>query len=177
MSHNEQPSGKSGIRHFQFAADQYIQAIDAGLRAIKALAVSSPREVEFPVYGVELDGVLALDTQVFSMHWPSPDRRLISKSVRINAYHEFISVNGMWFKISDLCLPPEITAQYMEFSELCVFPQTENELPSYLKYLQAGRGFCRALGRYLRSGAKVWLDYHPPTILNSDAWEVSEQIR
>lgn len=180
MSYRDQSidASGSGVRYFQFAADQYVDAVDTGLKAIKSLAITSPSEVEFSVYGVKLDNVLALDTKVFSAHWQNPDKRLIAKSVRIDG--DWIYVNGMVFDISDLCLPPELVALYTEFTTRCPYcypkplPQTEELIPAYQEYLQAGRRFCRALRRFLRSGAKVGLVYRPPDVLNSDASEICE---
>jgi hypothetical protein len=176
-SSEEFESGADNYRHFRFDPVQYFDAIDAGLRAIKGLAVSASGPVEFPVYGITLDDVLGLDAKVFSIHYPHEEKQLIARRVVVYAYHEHISANGIYFRITDLCLPESLRSLHATYVSLRLYPQTVEYIPHFLKYLQAGRDFCRALHEYLGRGATVHFVYKPPEFLIPVAWEVSETIR
>ena len=164
-------------RNFRFEPDQYINTIDSGIKRIKSLAVSADGPVCFQVYGLKLNDVLALDAKVFSTHYLGSERRLVAKQIVVNAYHGFITANGMYFKIQDLCLPDELIAMYRAFAAKCEYPQTETEIPRYEDYLQAGRAFCQALRKFLCKETTVFFSYKPPEVYNNFAWEVTEEIR
>ncbi len=162
---------------FSFEPDRYIDAIDHGVKTIKSLAISSKRPVEFPVHGVCLEDVLALETRPFSTHIQEPGRRLTAKPVVIDAYHGHVIVGGVDYAMADLNLPDELMGRYRAWTSLCVFPNDTAEVPTYLTYLEAGRLFCRDLRRYIGYKTVVKFKYHPPPVYNSAAWEVIEIIR
>lgn len=164
-------------RHFRFDPVQYLDAVNSGLREIKGLAVSASDTVDFLVRGVTLNDVLRLNAKVFSTHCPHEERRLIARQVVVYAYHGLISANGIYFRVKDLCLPESLMSLHSAYIGLCVSPQAAEEVPRFLKYLQAGRVFCRALHQYLGRGTTVNFVYKPPEFLIPDAWEVSEVIR
>lgn len=169
--------GVTTFERFTFLPDQYIDAIDAGVKRIKSLAVSAQRPVEFPVHGVEFEQVMALEARPFSVHTREPERRVVAREVVIDAYHGLVTLDGVGYQMGDLNLTPELMAQYSAWSALCVFPDQQAEVGSYLTYLQAGRFFCRALRKYLGRRTAVKFRYHPPDVYNSVAWEVVETIR
>ncbi|MBV5267572.1 MAG: hypothetical protein JZU67_03485, partial [Burkholderiaceae bacterium] len=155
----------------------YIDAVDAGIKRIKSLAVSAQRPIEFPVHGVEIEQIMALEVRPFSIHTMVPERRVVAHQVVVDAYHEMVSLDGVGCKMSDLNLTDELMAQYSAWTKLCVFPDQVAEVGSYLAYLQAGRLFCRALRKYIGRKTVVKFRYHPPDIYNNVAWEVTETIR
>ena len=168
--------GVTKFENFSFEPDQYIDAIDAGIKRIKSLAVSAQRDVEFPVHGVELEQVMALETRPFSVHTMEPDRRVLACEVVVDAYHGLVSVGGVGYQMGDLNLSSELMAQYSAWTALCVFPNQKAELAPYVTYLEAGRLFCRELRKYIGRRTVVKLKYHPPDVYNSVAWEVVETI-
>jgi hypothetical protein len=170
-------NGVTTFENFAFASDQYIAAVDAGIKRIKSLVVSAPRPIEFPVHGVELKQVMALETRPFSTHTIASDRRVIARQVVVDAYDGFVTVDGVGYQMGDLNLPDELMAQYSTWSALRVFPTHEAELGQYVTYLLAGRVFCRELRKYIGRRTAVQFKYRPPDVYNSVAWEVLESIR
>jgi hypothetical protein len=134
------------------------------------LAVSAQRPVEFPVHGVELEQVMALETTPFSIHTMEPDRRVMAREVVVDAYHGFVAVDRVGYQMCDLSLSSELMAQYSAWSALCVFPHDESEVAPYLVYLQTGRLFCRTLREYIGRRTVVNFKYHPPDVYNNVAW-------
>lgn len=169
--------GVTTFEHFTFEPDQYIDAIDSGLKHIKSLAVSAQRPFEFPVHGVEFEQIMTLETRPFSTHTIEPERRVLARQVVINAYHGLVTVDGVGYQITDLNLTPELMAKYSAWSALCVFPKHAVEVGPYSTYLQAGRLFCRALRENIGRSTTVKFRYHPPDVYNSVAREVIETIR
>jgi hypothetical protein len=169
--------GVTTFEHFTFVPDQYIDAIDLGIKRIKSLAVSAQRPVDFPVHGVEFEQVVALETRPFSIHTMVPERRVVARQLIVGPYHGMVSLDGVDYQMSDLDLTEELMAQYSAWSKSRVLPDHEANVGSYLTYLQAGRLFCRALRKYIGRRTVVKFRYHPPDVYNSGAWEVTEIIR
>lgn len=169
--------GVTTFEYFTFSPDQYIDAIDAGVKRIKSLAVSAQRSVEFPVHGVGFEQIMALEARPFSVHTMGSERRVVAREVVIDAYHGLVTVDGVGYQMGDLNLTPELMTQYSAWTALCVFPNNAAEVGPYLTYLQAGRLFCRALRKNIGRSTAVKFRYHPPDVYNSVAWEVIEAIR
>jgi hypothetical protein len=64
--------GVTTFEHFSFNPDQYMNAIDLGIKKIKSLAILSTSPFEFPVHGVEFDQVMSLEKRPFSSHCIDP---------------------------------------------------------------------------------------------------------
>jgi len=169
--------GVTTFEHFAFEPEQYINAIDSGIKQIKSLAISAPIPCEFQVHGVELEQVLALETRPFSVHTMAPDRRILARQVVVDAYHGFVTVGGVEYQMEDLNLEAELMQAYLAWKSIGVFPNSESEIPAYLAYLQSGRSFCRALRENIGRKTAVKFKYHPPSNYNKDAWEIIEIIR
>lgn len=169
--------GAATLEHFTFSPDQYIDAIDSGIKRIKSLAVSAMRPVEFPVLGVELEQVLTLQTRPFSTHTMEPERRILARQVVVDAYYGFVLLDGVEYQMGELNVDAEIMEEYLAWKAICVFPNSEAEIPAYLAYLQSGRSFCRAWRQKIGRKTSMKFKYHPPTIYNKDAWEIIEVIR
>lgn len=169
--------GVTTFEHFAFEPEQYIDAIDSGIKQIKSLAISAPIPFEFPVHGVELEQVLALETRPFSMRTMEPERRILARQVVVDAYHGFVLVDGVGYQMDELNVDAEIMQEYLAWKAMCVFPNTESEIPAYLAYLQSGRSFCRAWRKNIGRKTAMKFQYHPPSIYNKDAWEIIEIIR
>jgi hypothetical protein len=167
----------TSFEHFSFAPDQYVDAINSGIKSIKSLAISSLKPIHFPVHGVELEQVLALETRPFSTHTMEPERRILARQVVVDAYHGFVTVDGVGYQMEDLNLGTELMHEYLAWESIGVFPNEEIEISAYMTYLQSGRSFCRALRKYIGSRTIVKFKYHPPSIYNRDAWEIIEIIR
>lgn len=163
--------------HFAFESEQYIDAIDAGIKQIKSLAISAPIPCEFQVHDLELEQVLALETRPFSAHTMEPNWRILARQVVIDAYHGLVTVGGVGYQMEDLNFEAELMQAYLAWRLICVFPNNESEIPAYLAYLQKGRSFCRALRKNIGRQTAVKFKYHPPPIYNKDAWEIIEIIR
>lgn len=169
--------GVTTFEHFAFEPEQYIDAIDSGIKQIKSLAISAPIPCEFQVHGVELEQVLALETRPFSVHTMEPDRRILARQVVVDAYHDFVTVGGVGYQMEDLNLETEIMQAYLAWKSISVFPNSDSEIPDYLAYLQSGRSFCRALRENIGRKTAVKFKYRPPSNYNKDAWEIIEIIR
>ena len=169
--------GVTTFEHFSFEPEQYMDAIDSGIKQIKSLAISVPSPFAFPVHGMELERLLALETKPFSTHIMEPDRRILARQVVVDAYHGFVMVGGVGYQMEDLNLNPELMHEYLAWKSIGVFSHNELEIPAYLAYLQGGRSFCRALRENIGRNTAVKFKYHPPSIYNKDSWEIIEIIR
>ncbi len=170
-------NGVTTFEHLTFSPDRYIAAIESGVKTIKSLAVLAQRPIEFPVHGVEIEQVMALEARPFSVHTTEPDRRVVANQVVVDAYHGMVSLDGVGYQMSDLNLTDELMTQYSAWAKLCVFPDQVAEVGGYLAYLHAGRLFCRALRKYIGRRTVVKFRYHPPDVYNNVAREVTETIR
>ena len=162
---------------FQFVPEYYQRNIVQGINKLKALAVSSERQVELPIQDFTLDTLLALQPLVFSSRLKVPERHLITRNIEIDAYNDSICVGGIFYRLEALFLPHSLVIAYKAWKTHAIFPNEEIDLPAYLVYLQKGRGFCQDLREYLGREAIIKFKYHPPKHYNSVAWEVVEEIR
>ena len=161
----------------RFDPERYQSAIATGINKLKALVVSSERPVELPIRGFMLDRLLELQTLVFSTRLNVPEKRLITRNIEIDAYNDSICVDGIFYRLEALFLPPSLVIAYKAWKTHAIFPNKEIDLPAYLVYLQKGREFCQGLSEYLGREAIIKLKYHPSKLYNSAAWEVVEEIR
>lgn len=169
--------GVTTFEHLSFDPEQYIHAIDSGIKKIKSLAILSTSPFEFPVHGVEFDQVMSLETRPFSSHTIEPERRILARQVVVNAYYASITVDGVSYQICDLNLNPELLKEYSDWRSTCIFPSEASEIVAYTTYLQRGRAFCRALRKFIGRRTAVSFTYRPPSFYNKEAWEVIEVIR
>ena len=169
--------GVTTFDHYSFEPEQYIGAVDAGIKKIQSLSISSLRPVDFPVHGVELEQVMALETRPFSTHTMEPERRILARQVVVDAYHVFVAVGGVGYQMEDLNLSPELMQVYLTWKSICVFPNSASEIPAYLAHLQSGRSFCRELRKFIGRRTAVSFKYRPPDFYNREAWEIIEVIR
>lgn len=178
---DEAPAGREqGVTTFDvhtFDPNQYIGAIDEGIRKLQTLIVMAARRIKLPVYGSAVQDVLDLETLRFSTRTVEPGRRVIASKLEVDAYHDLLTVGGVYHRFADLALPPALVAQREAWTALRCFPQDASELPRYLQYLQAGREFCHALHKYIGQQTAVHFRYHPPAVYNGLAWEIIEDIR
>ncbi len=170
-------NGVTTFEHLTFSPDQYIDAIDSGIKRIKSLAVLAQRPIEFPVHGVEFEQVMALEARPFSIHTMVPERRVVAHQVVVDGYHGMVSLDGVGYQMCDLYLTGELMAQYCAWAAMGVFPNEASEVGQYRAYLQAGRLFCRALRKHIGRKTVVKFRYHPPDVYNNVAREVIETIR
>ena len=168
---------ETSYEHFCFEPEEYIETIDTGIKHIKSLVVSASRSIEFAVDGVKIENVLALETRPFSSRSMDANRRIVAFEVVIDASHGFARVDGVGYRIEDLHLSDALMQEYCAWYAMWAHPNTEDEIPAYLAYLQRGRLFCRQLREYIGHETTVILKYHPPTICNQDTWQILEMIR
>lgn len=169
--------GVTNFEYFSFEPDQYIDTIDSGIKKIKSLAISSSYPIDFPVYDVKLEQIMALETRPFSTRILDSDRKILAREIVVEANHDFVTVGGVVHQLENLNLGAALTQEYSAWKSISVFPSDISEIPAYLEYLQRGRSFCRALRKHIGRQTAVKLKYHPPSIYNQDAWEVIENIR
>lgn len=160
----------------RFDPEHYQSNIAAGINKLKALAVSSEQTVELPLTYVMLERLFALQTLVFSTRMDVPEKRLIARNIEIKANHETICVNGIYYRLGELYLPPSLFTTYCAWTKHRIFPEEETGLPAYQLYLQKGREFCHGLSEYLGHEATIKFIFHPPKIYNSLVWKVIELI-
>lgn len=160
----------------RFDPEHYQSNIAAGINKLKALAISSEQTVELPLMEVRLERLFALQTLVFSTRMNVPEKRLIARNIEIDANINTICVNGIYYRLGALLLPPSLFSTYCAWTKYRIIPKDETGLPAYQLYLQKGREFCRGLSEYLGHEATIKLKYNPPKLYNSVAWEVIEKI-
>lgn len=174
---SELESAQTSYEHFCFEPEKYLEAIDTGIKHIKSLVVTAPRTIEFPVHGVEIENVLALETRPFSSRFMNSNRQIVAVEVVVDGSLGFARVDGVGYRIEDLHLNDALMQEYFAWYSTWTHPSTKDEIPAYLAYLQRGRLFCRQLREYIGHETTVIFKYHPPSIFNQDAWQILEMIR
>lgn len=142
-----------------------------------ALVITSPVATELPVHSWKLDELLDLEARPFSTRLPGESRKIVARTVVVDAYVDRIVVGGNSYPFSDLRLPDDLIHLNREREALRTYSNSVDELPGYEAYLNASRRFCCALRAYFGSRTLVRLIYHPPNAYNAYAWEVTETVR
>lgn len=78
---------RATYQNFFFEPQQYIRAIEAGIKDIKLLAISAERPVAFPVRGVLLEEVMMLQARVFSTNHRDGEKLLSPQQIIVNGYY------------------------------------------------------------------------------------------
>ena len=73
----------------RFDPEDYLSTIIAAIKEMKVLVVSSDQPVELPIYGFKLEQLLAIEPLVFSTRLNGSEKRLISQTIKIDAYNGF----------------------------------------------------------------------------------------
>ncbi len=99
---------KPEYRKFSFQPDAYLAAVQRGLRAAKAMPFDSRQPVECSPEGMTPEKLLALNPLVFSKRGAPLGCSLIGKAVSIDRFLNWVTINGISYRIRELPLPADI---------------------------------------------------------------------
>lgn len=164
-------------RYFSFDPDQYAEAVEECIGRFVSLAIMPPSATNFPVHGWKIEELVDLEARPFSERVPGKPRKIVARTVIVDAYVDRIIVGGNSYRLRDLNLPDDLLRLNCERKTLQVFPESPEGIPAYEVYLEVSRKFCKALREHIGSETSVKLTYHPPKGYNRYAWEITEIVR
>ena len=164
-------------RHFSFDPELYAEAVEECISRLVSLAITPPAATDFPVHDWKIQELVELEARPFSDRLPEEARRIVARTVVVDAYVDRIIVGGNSYPIEELRLPDDLQRLNRERESLQIFPESPKGIPAYLAYLEASRKFCRALRDHIGRETYVKLAYHPPKAYNGYAWEITETVR
>lgn len=164
-------------RRFSFDPDRYAEAVEGCLGRLAFLAIVPPAPTDLPVHDWKLEKLLELEVRPFSSRTSEMPRKIVARTVVVDAYADRIIVGGNSYTLPDLYLPAAILRLNLEREALRTFPESAEGLLEYEAYLDASRKFCGALREHIGRETNVRLTYHPPKAYNAYAWEITEYVR
>lgn len=164
-------------RSFSFDPDQYAEAVGECIGRLVSLAITPPAATDLPVHGWKIEELVDLETRPFSERIPGKPRKIVARTVVVDAYVDRIVIGGNSYPIEELHLPSDLLRLNRERKALRVYPEDADGLPDYEAYLEASRKFCSALRDHVGRDTQVRLTYHPPKVYNAYAWEITETVR